>query len=226
MADNTCHFGLNNFFADNGVEEWPPSEIEADVEKEGKTALFFPADAAQATPLFSNVVSGSDSNTQSVSKVDACVESIFWEPGLRFLFTTRSKTPAILDEATGKPKYGPESGYKFIIGQDETGLLETTPLLLFLLCCLLLTECLVECCSALWNPGIHRFFRGRPLSLRGCGKEAESGRDRCGCDQQADSQYGRRDHDEDSGDRSLRACRRAPLQEARWTNLCHSYESC
>jgi len=31
MADNTCHFGLNNFFADNGVEEWPPAHCEAEV---------------------------------------------------------------------------------------------------------------------------------------------------------------------------------------------------
>ena len=35
MADNTCHFGLNNLFADNGLEEGD------------STRLYFPADAGQ-----------------------------------------------------------------------------------------------------------------------------------------------------------------------------------
>ena len=35
MSDNTCHFGLNNFFADNYVEEGSP------------TGLYFPADVNQ-----------------------------------------------------------------------------------------------------------------------------------------------------------------------------------
>jgi len=85
MADNTCHFGLNNFFADNGVEEF-----------DCPTSLYFPADANQ---------------------VNACVEAVFHSPGLRFLFTTRSKTPAILDQKTGKPLYG--EGYKFVPGKDD-----------------------------------------------------------------------------------------------------------
>jgi len=94
MADNTCHFGINNFFADNGPEEWPPPHAEGAMDK-GPTTLFFPADAAQ---------------------VDACLCKIFPEPGLRFLFTTRSKTPAICNEA-GAPMYG--EGYEFVIGKDE-----------------------------------------------------------------------------------------------------------
>jgi len=83
IADNTCHFGINNFFADGGFADQYP------------TRLYFPADAGQ---------------------VAAVVERIFFEPGLRFIFTTRSKTPQILDEA-GKPLYG--KGYKFQPGKDE-----------------------------------------------------------------------------------------------------------
>lgn len=83
MADNTCHFGLNNFFADNGLDDGY------------ETRLYFPADAAQMT---------------------ACVEAIFHDPGLRFIFSTRSKTPNILD-ANGNDFYG--SGYTFTPGKDE-----------------------------------------------------------------------------------------------------------
>jgi len=83
MADNTCHFGLNIFFADNGLLN------------QYDTKLYFPADVGQLT---------------------AVTEKIFWEPGLRFIFTTRSKVPAILDES-GKPFYG--KGYSFTPGKDE-----------------------------------------------------------------------------------------------------------
>ncbi len=83
MADNTCHFGLNNFFADNGLDDGY------------NTRLYFPADAAQMT---------------------ACVEATFNEPGLRFIFSTRSKTPNILD-ASGNDCFG--SGYTFVPGKDE-----------------------------------------------------------------------------------------------------------
>jgi transketolase len=83
MADNTCHFGLNNLFADNGLDDGY------------ETRLYFPADAAQMT---------------------ACVEAVFNEPGLRFIFSTRSKTPNILD-ADGNDLYG--KGYTFVPGKDE-----------------------------------------------------------------------------------------------------------
>ncbi len=83
MADNTCHFGLNNFFADNGLDDGY------------ETRLYFPADAAQMT---------------------ACVEAIFHQPGLRFIFSTRSKTPNILDK-DGNDFFGP--GYTFTPGKDE-----------------------------------------------------------------------------------------------------------
>ena len=83
MADNTCHFGINNMFADNGLEDGY------------ETRLYFPADAAQMT---------------------ACVETVFHDPGLRFIFSTRSKTPNILDDK-GNDFYG--KGYTFVPGKDE-----------------------------------------------------------------------------------------------------------
>jgi transketolase C-terminal domain/subunit len=83
MADNTCHFGINNLFADNGLEDGHP------------TRLYFPADAGQ---------------------MSACVEAVFHDPGLRFIFSTRSKTPNILG-ADGKDLYG--EGYVFAPGKDE-----------------------------------------------------------------------------------------------------------
>jgi transketolase len=83
MADNTCHFGLNNFFADNGLDDGYD------------TQLFFPADAGQ---------------------MKACVKAVFNNPGLRFIFSTRSKTPNILD-AQGNDLYG--ANYTFVPGKDE-----------------------------------------------------------------------------------------------------------
>jgi len=83
MADNTCHFGLNNFFADNGLDDGYD------------TKLYFPADANQ---------------------MRACVNAIFADPGLRFIFSTRSKTPILLD-SNGNELYGAD--YTFVPGKDE-----------------------------------------------------------------------------------------------------------
>ncbi|NJL10715.1 MAG: transketolase, partial [Calothrix sp. SM1_7_51] len=83
MADNTCHFGINNMFADNGLDDGYA------------TRLYFPADALQ---------------------MKACLEAIFFEQGLRFIFSTRSKVPNILDDK-GNDIFG--SGYKFTPGKDE-----------------------------------------------------------------------------------------------------------
>jgi transketolase len=83
MADNTCHFGINNMFADNGLDDGY------------ETRLYFPADAAQ---------------------MKACVEAVFNDPGLRFIFSTRSKTPNILD-TQGNDFYG--ENYSFVPGKDE-----------------------------------------------------------------------------------------------------------
>ncbi|HLC96308.1 MAG TPA: transketolase C-terminal domain-containing protein [Candidatus Nanoarchaeia archaeon] len=83
MADNTCHFGINNFFADGGIPEGD------------KTRLYFPADTGQ---------------------MKAVVKKVWKDEGLRFIFSTRSKSPAILDEK-GNEIYG--KGYSFKPGKDE-----------------------------------------------------------------------------------------------------------
>jgi transketolase C-terminal domain/subunit len=83
MADNTCHFGINNMFADNGLSDGYD------------TNLYFPADPLQ---------------------MKACLETIFFNPGLRFVFSTRSKVPTILN-TDGEDFFG--GNYKFVSGKDE-----------------------------------------------------------------------------------------------------------
>ena len=85
MADNTCHFGTNIFFADNGL---PDGDT---------TRLYFPADAYQ---------------------MRAVVERVFPDPGLRFIFSTRSAVPSILTE-DGKLFFDSTNGYTFVPGKDE-----------------------------------------------------------------------------------------------------------
>lgn len=83
MADNTCHFGMNNFFADNGLDD------------QYETRLYFPADAGQ---------------------LKGCLDVVFPMPGLRFVYTTRSKVPTVL-RPNGKPFY--DADYKFQVGKDD-----------------------------------------------------------------------------------------------------------
>lgn len=85
MADNTCHFGLNNMYAANGLPD----------EGRDTTRLYFPADQHQ---------------------FKACMKKIFGDAGLRFIFSTRSGVPDLLDE-NGARIYG--DGYKFVTGRDE-----------------------------------------------------------------------------------------------------------
>jgi len=68
MADNTCHFGINSFFADGGVK---PGH------GEDTTRLYFPADQHQFAK---------------------CIKAIWKDEGLRFLFSTRAPVPDILTE--------------------------------------------------------------------------------------------------------------------------------
>jgi hypothetical protein len=63
MADNTCHFGINNMFADNGLPRKAHDQT---------PRLYFPADQHQFA---------------------ACIKRIFTDPGLRFVFSTRSPCP-------------------------------------------------------------------------------------------------------------------------------------
>jgi transketolase C-terminal domain/subunit/transketolase N-terminal domain/subunit len=83
MADNTCHFGINNFFADNAVAEGDA------------TRLYFPADVLQLRSMLKN---------------------IFDDKGLRFVFSTRSATPCLLDDQ-GEKIFG--GSYEFEPGKDE-----------------------------------------------------------------------------------------------------------
>jgi transketolase len=85
MADNTCHFGINNMFAANGLPD----------DDHDITRLYFPADQHQFR---------------------AVVTRIFNDPGLRFVFSTRSAVPDILTE-DGKLFYG--EGYTFQPGKDD-----------------------------------------------------------------------------------------------------------
>lgn len=85
MADNTCHYGINIFFANSGLEE------------SDHTRLYFPADALQ---------------------LKAIVETVWNEPGLRFVFTTRSKTPHI-QRGNGVNFFSEENHYTFVPGRDE-----------------------------------------------------------------------------------------------------------
>ena len=90
MSDNTCHFGINHFFADNGLEDGY------------ETRLYFPADPLQAQKV--------------TERTFPLWGDGFTNKGLRFVFTTRSKTPTILKE-DGTPFYG--EGYDFVPGKDE-----------------------------------------------------------------------------------------------------------
>jgi transketolase len=86
MADNTCHFGINNFFAANGLPD----------DGHDLTRLYFPADQYQFA---------------------ACLKRIFPDPGCRFIFSTRSGLPDILDE-NGRPLFAHPS-YAFVPGKDD-----------------------------------------------------------------------------------------------------------
>lgn len=83
MADNTCHFGVNHFFADNGLPDT-------------QTWLYWPADGAQMIKI---------------------VERVFFDRGVRFIFSTRSKVPYILKE-DGKTRFFGDD-YEFVPGKDE-----------------------------------------------------------------------------------------------------------
>lgn len=85
MADNTCHFGINNMFADGGLPD----------EGSDTTRLYFPADQHQFR---------------------ACLRKIFHDPGLRFIFSTRSAVPDILTDAD-ELFYGED--YEFETGRDD-----------------------------------------------------------------------------------------------------------
>ena len=69
MADNTCHFGINNFFADNALAE---SDL---------TRLYFPADAGQLRGLLKKIFN--DSGLRFVFSTRSATPYIFTEAGER-----------------------------------------------------------------------------------------------------------------------------------------------
>jgi len=85
MADNTCHFGINSMFADGGLTPH---------HGEDTTRLYFPADQHQFA---------------------ACLKRIFFDKGLRFLFSNRAAVPDLLD-GSGAPFY---QGRAFEPGVDD-----------------------------------------------------------------------------------------------------------
>jgi transketolase len=100
MADNTCHFGINNMFADNGLEDGYD------------TKLYFPCDPLQAAKVVQRTFPLIGTSTSENGS-----SSTFTNKGLRFVFTTRSKTPTLLREDGETPVYG--DGYSFVPGKDE-----------------------------------------------------------------------------------------------------------
>ncbi len=96
-----CHFshaGVDDL-ADNtchyGINIFYGDSSPAEISE--RTRLYFPADVHQMT---------------------AVVRRVFEDPGIRFVFSTRSKTPEILDE-NGAPLYAAENGYVFEPDRDE-----------------------------------------------------------------------------------------------------------
>ena len=83
IADNTCHFGINSFFADNGLDDV-------------QSWLYFPADALQ---------------------MRAIIKRVFFERGLRFVFSTRAKVPYLLKPGSDDKLFGDD--YEFVPGKDE-----------------------------------------------------------------------------------------------------------
>ena len=103
MADNTCHFGVNSFFGDNGL---------SDVQSH----LYFPADASQMTKVVQRVFFDKGIRYMWVH-IRICYLFIF----LKFIicsFSTRSKVPYILKENSQFRFF--EGDYEFVPGKDET----------------------------------------------------------------------------------------------------------
>lgn len=59
-----------------------------------------------------------------VHQMTAIVTKVFWDIGLRFVFSTRSKVPFILKENSEDHYYGGD--YEFVPGKDEVSLLHSS----------------------------------------------------------------------------------------------------
>ncbi len=79
MADNTCHFGINNFFADNALAE------------NDLTRLYFPADAGQLRGLLKRIFD--DAGLRFVFSTRSATPFIFTEAGERLYGENYSFVP-------------------------------------------------------------------------------------------------------------------------------------
>ena len=95
MADNTCHFGINNLFADNGLPGAPAGPDGEPAHDADTTRIYFPADQHQFAK---------------------CLKAIYGEGGLRFIFSTRSAVPDLLTD-DGKEAFA--GAYTFRPGKDD-----------------------------------------------------------------------------------------------------------
>lgn len=95
-----CHFSHSGIdaIADNtshfGIHLF---HADTGVDEQPPTPLLFPADPGQMV---------------------AVLQRVFWDKGLRFVFSTRSEVPFILDEQ-GERMFDPARGYRFTPGRDE-----------------------------------------------------------------------------------------------------------
>lgn len=100
-----CHFGVNGFFLDNGLEEAPESRLYF-------AAYVIRLNSCSKSLTNTNVIIDSDA-----AQMFAVVKRIFWDKGMRTVFSTRSKVPYILKENSEERFYGPD--YVFKPGKDE-----------------------------------------------------------------------------------------------------------
>lgn len=96
MADNTCHFGINNLYADGGLPGAPADPDGTPSEDADTTTVFFPGDQHQFAK---------------------CLKAIYPMKGLRFIFSTRSAVPDIHKDGSDELFYG--DGYEFAVGKDD-----------------------------------------------------------------------------------------------------------
>jgi hypothetical protein len=111
-ADLRSHFDINQFFLDNGLEDGY------------ETKLYFPADCVSALhrlkapltlPRLTWMRQYPD-HTAGLSDGHSIIDRVFYDQGIRFVFSTRAKFPWILKE-DGSKFYG--EGYVFQPSKDE-----------------------------------------------------------------------------------------------------------
>jgi transketolase C-terminal domain/subunit len=98
MADNTCHFGINNFFADNGLQD------------NDTTRLYYPADSHQLKALLNKIFD--DEGLRFVFSTRSAVPFIQNEAGQPFFDTSYRFVP-------GKDEIIREGDLGYVISYGE-----------------------------------------------------------------------------------------------------------